>query len=471
MQVEVLPPRAMAIAAHADCRYQQHMLKNALAWRPHVAVMPRPHSGAVVSDEQVEAALEASVHSGHVSAVLDEYEVLPWGVVLGPPHVLCNAICVRKGLTRKANLAKHITGLDYLPQHDSAAARLHTPASIVIDTWSIANPDPMIGRAAAISEALFEAEEAMASAPPSTAWILKPSLANRAVGIQVVTSFEQVKALVLDDLDAVQWVLQRYVGPPATALGGHKFHLRVYMALIGTTRVCIYSEGLALFAPARWKPGEAGGSAAHLTNTCANSGYAGFAEDQFVRTISELPALLAQDCAKWLPSADQQAACAETFRRTTWAAVRRVCASLVHTMQGQWALLQPLQNAYELFGVDFAVDAAGKPWLLEVNPGPDLKQTGTRLNGFMDRMLHDLLSITLDCWDAPAQKFAEPRQLVAGLPSGAASPQVEVDGITRTCTVPTAWSWRAPQHVSGNGWDVVYAERWHVPKSSQRVHG
>ena len=40
---------------------------------------------------------------------------------------------------------------------------------------------------------------------------------------------------------------------------------------------------------------------------------------------------------------------------------------------------QPLPNAFEVFGVDFLVDAAGTAWLLEINAFPDFKQTGDDL--------------------------------------------------------------------------------------------
>ena len=37
---------------------------------------------------------------------------------------------------------------------------------------------------------------------------------------------------------------------------------------------------------------------------------------------------------------------------------------------------QTLPNAFEIFGVDWLVDAGGKAWLLEVNAFPDFRQSG-----------------------------------------------------------------------------------------------
>jgi len=36
-------------------------------------------------------------------------------------------------------------------------------------------------------------------------------------------------------------------------------------------------------------------------------------------------------------------------------------------------------SAFEIFGVDFLLDEAGTPWLLEANAAPDLVMTGERL--------------------------------------------------------------------------------------------
>lgn len=42
---------------------------------------------------------------------------------------------------------------------------------------------------------------------------------------------------------------------------------------------------------------------------------------------------------------------------------------------------QTLPNAFEVFGLDWLVDARGTVWLLEVNAFPDFAQTGKGLSG------------------------------------------------------------------------------------------
>ncbi|EEY22034.1 TTL domain-containing protein [Verticillium alfalfae VaMs.102] len=49
--------------------------------------------------------------------------------------------------------------------------------------------------------------------------------------------------------------------------------------------------------------------------------------------------------------------------------------------RGMTVHFQPLPGAFEVYGLDFLVDAAGDAWLLEVNAFPDFKQSGDGRTG------------------------------------------------------------------------------------------
>ena len=56
---------------------------------------------------------------------------------------------------------------------------------------------------------------------------------------------------------------------------------------------------------------------------------------------------------------------------------------------------KPLPNAFELFGVDFMVDAEGIVWLLEVNAFPDFAQTGEELQGLVRGLFEGCVDVAV----------------------------------------------------------------------------
>jgi hypothetical protein len=59
--------------------------------------------------------------------------------------------------------------------------------------------------------------------------------------------------------------------------------------------------------------------------------------------------------------------------------------------ESEYTVFCPMEHCWELFGLDFMMDITedGKPrvYILEVNPGPDFKQTGDRLKLVIEELL------------------------------------------------------------------------------------
>lgn len=71
-----------------------------------------------------------------------------------------------------------------------------------------------------------------------------------------------------------------------------------------------------------------------------------------------------------------------------------------------------MSNCFELFGLDFMVDESLGVHLLEVNPGPDFKQTGDSLREVIVQLFDQTCSLVLDSsllglGDAESQERAE----------------------------------------------------------------
>lgn len=250
-------------------------------------------------------------------------------------------------------------------------------------------------------------------------WILKPSMSDRGQGIRLFSTMEELQGIfdgwepgsdseeesddeeqgggastadgpgasngdgdtkeIADNSDNIMashlrhFVAQPYIHLPLLLpeLDDRKFHVRVYVLAVGSLQVYVYKDMLALFAA---KPYQALQSPAasseeegidldiHLTNTCLQGG------DDAVKTNSvhrfwNLP----------LPGNGSSHVTAESI-------FDQICVVTGELFEaaarGMMVHFQPLDHAFEVYGLDFLVDAAGTAWLLEVNAFPDFKQTG-----------------------------------------------------------------------------------------------
>ncbi|KAI9851940.1 MAG: hypothetical protein M1830_006839 [Pleopsidium flavum] len=134
------------------------------------------------------------------------------------------------------------------------------------------------------------------------------------------------------------FIAQPYIHPPLllSSSNNHKFHIRTYVLAVGSLRVYVYKEMLALFAATSYTPPGEGtiDLTAHLTNTCLQT-------DPGRRRNTTLP------------------------------------------------------NAFEIFGVDFMVDEMGSAWLLEVNAFPDFAQTGEELRGVVGGLWEGVVGVVV----------------------------------------------------------------------------
>lgn len=241
-------------------------------------------------------------------------------------------------------------------------------------------------------------------------WVLKPGMSDQGQGIRLFSSESELQAIFeewerdeSDDEDETEtppningqdvigagtmtsqlrhFIAQRYIHPPLLLKehGNRKFHIRCYVLAVGALRTYVYKDMLALFAPDAYIPptSDSLNPRVHLTNTCLQDGAREGTVSPFwdlSDSASTSPAL-AQD---WKESVFNQI-CAATG--TLFEAAAR--EQMIH--------FQTLENAFEVFGVDWMVDAEGRAWLLEVNAFPDFRQSGSVgeevVKGFWDEVV------------------------------------------------------------------------------------
>ena len=236
-------------------------------------------------------------------------------------------------------------------------------------------------------------------------WILKPGMSDRGQGIKLFSTMEELQG-IFDKWDEERpasddggdedegeeanenevvsgtakdyittshlrhFIAQPYIHPPLL-VDSTKFHIRTYVLALGRFQVYVYNKMLALFAPSPYvPPWEDASPSAHLTNTCLQ----GTSPDSSsVRLFDDLPL---SDSLK------------ESIRREIGEVVGEAFEAAARSMTIHF---QPLHNAFEVFGVDFLVDAEGRTWLLEVNSFPDFKQTGGGLKRLVEGLWEGVL--------------------------------------------------------------------------------
>lgn len=219
-------------------------------------------------------------------------------------------------------------------------------------------------------------------------WILKPSMSDKGQGIRIFNTVDQLQEIFdsfeedEDDDDEDQngviisqlrhFVVQEYQNNPLllNEYNSRKFHLRTYVVCVGNLQTYVYENVLALFAdktfvnPLTSDEDEIIDLAGHLTNTCLQEG-----KDPLVVPFWSLKGM------------------AEKEKLNVFEHVKEITGELFKAASTVDKInFQPMDNAIEIFGVDFLVNDDFSVKLLEVNSYPDFKQTGSSLK----QIIYDL---------------------------------------------------------------------------------
>lgn len=290
----------------------------------------------------------------------------------------------RKALIRKHYLANTI--LHFVAKNPQSILRTAFPQSYQLE----------IDYAEFLDDALDEAYELREEVETGKhTWILKPSMSDKGQGIRIFRTIDELQAifnsfeedddededenverLESDEANGViisqlrHFVVQEYQDHPLLLryYQGRKFHLRTYVVCIGRLQVLVYKNILTLFAqepfPTESSRENLDNLSAHLTNTCL----------QEEKTALVVP---------WWQIEGLKLSEKEKVFET----VKSITGDLFKAAASVDRInFQPLNNAIEIFGLDFLVNEDLSVKLLEVNSYPDFKQTGGELKGLITNL-------------------------------------------------------------------------------------
>jgi hypothetical protein len=313
---------------------------------------------------------------------LADYEELDFQASLDDKtHWIC-AYAIRKALIRKHFLANTVR--EHVAKNPQSILRRAIPES-----WTLE-----VDYAEFLDDALDEAFELRGELELNEKrpvherqwFILKPSMADRGAGLRLFSTIDELTTIFEEnepDADEADegtvpengamtsdmrfFVVQRYISRPLL-LRNCKFHIRAYVLCIGSLEVYLHRNMLLLCSLQAYErpTSDAGMLGKHLTNTC----YQG--DTATVHSFWSLQDKALDKEGLWLQLKDITR---ETFKAAS--------AQRIH--------FQTLPNAFEVFGLDFLVDAEGQASLLEVNAFPDFAQTGEGLSRLVDEVVRDMM--------------------------------------------------------------------------------
>ena len=185
--------------------------------------------------------------------------------------------------------------------------------------------------------------------------------------------------------------LNRYISNPLL-MNGHKFHLRVYVLCVGALRVFVFEKILILIAAHKYDLNDTDNIFSHLTNTARSAEDVHFDEKKFVKTLDDLPEYLIKE----KPEIAKNKEDANKIITQIKDDIYKITNELFNAFENEYTVFSPMNNCFEIFGLDFMIDQDLQVSLLEVNPGPDFQQTGGKLKIVIEDLWEQTLEIVLD---------------------------------------------------------------------------
>uniref|UniRef100_A0A7R9W2A9 Tubulin--tyrosine ligase-like protein 9 n=1 Tax=Chlamydomonas euryale TaxID=1486919 RepID=A0A7R9W2A9_9CHLO len=308
-----------------------------------------------------------------------KFEWASFGSGSNEPRMV-NRIENHKEVCSKSGLAENLAILAQQPD---------APAWIP-ETYVLSQGDPK-GAAA-----FKRAYERHARAGTGTTWIVKPTSCNRGNGIEIFNAAAAVLAHVGSRRPGSRSIVQKYIDAPLL-VGGRKFDLRAYVLVTPGREVFLHREAYVRTCATPYSLSDVSNKASHLTNDAVQKKTEEYGqhEDHCKLTLDELQAAVGA-------AADVHGA---------------VRVQMVDCVSRLFGLVLPKldpkrrAHSFELFGLDFMIDAHGGVTLIEVNTSPALFRQGRYLSDLLPRVVEEVAQRCVDAVVPPPRVGDAPKRL------------------------------------------------------------
>jgi hypothetical protein len=111
-----------------------------------------------------------------------------------------------------------------------------------------------------------------------------------------------------------------------------------------------------------------------------------------LQLLRDLPKVLCNEYGHKYPNEESAQNAVKSIRKQ----IHDIVRDLFTAYENEYSIFCTMPNCFELYGLDFLVDEDMGVHFLEVNPGPDFKQTGDRLRSVIVQLWEQVFRVVID---------------------------------------------------------------------------
>lgn len=260
--------------------------------------------------------------------------------------------------------------------------------------------------------ALFEGTNKIERIPASmnqgqNIWIVKPIDFNRGNGIEMMSNILEYPRIIKNMESNIRklrnagsaprrLLMQKYIEAPLL-INNRKFDIRMWVLLDSILNLYVFPEGYLRMSSEEYSLYDTN-KFIHLTNNAVQQHAANYQKFEKGNQLSFADFKQILKSQRQYSHIDWE----KKIYPQTFKFIKMAFNSVVNKLNPN-----KRERQFELFGIDFMIDAEGALWLIEVNTNPCLELSSPLLEKLIPRMVDDALALTVDQFFPPPKDRKE----------------------------------------------------------------